>query len=103
MLNDNTSNMRSKAAPHPCSCADEYGCDASLQILKGSASTGELKPLKNKLVPKIVIINGAVSPAILDTAKTIPVVIPLLILSQLYAKQPSIWKYQEHRQPPLMN
>src|SRR5919112_246267 len=78
MVNDNTSNMRSKAAPHPCSWADEYGWDASLQILKGNASTGELKPVKNKLVPKIVIINGAVSPAILDTAKTIPVVIPLL-------------------------
>src|SRR5919112_5177507 len=77
-VKDNTINIKSKAAPHPCSWANGYGCDASLQILKGRASTGALKLWKNKLVPKIVIIKGAVSPAILDMAKTIPVVIPLL-------------------------
>ena len=78
IVKDNTSNIRSKAAPHPCRCAKGYGWDASLHILSGSASTGELKLWKNKLVPKTVIIKGAVSPAILDIAKTIPVVIPLL-------------------------
>jgi hypothetical protein len=78
MLNDSIISISSNAAPHPCSCADGYGCEASLQILNGSASTGEFMPLKNKLVPKIVIINGAVSPAILDIAKTMPVTMPLL-------------------------
>ena len=29
---------------------------------KGNASTGSPKPLKNKLVPRIVMIRGAVSP-----------------------------------------
>jgi len=33
-------------------------------------------PVKKRLVPSIVIIRGAVSPAILDMAITIPVRIP---------------------------
>lgn len=78
ILNDNTININSSAAPHPCSCADGYGWEASLHILKGSASTGELNPLKKRLVPNIVMIKGAVSPVILDIASTIPVNIPLL-------------------------
>ena len=70
--------MRTRAAPHPKACADSYGCEANLHILKGNASTGPVRPVKNKLVPSIVIISGAVSPAILAIAKITPVSTPSL-------------------------
>ena len=70
--------MRTRAAPHPKACADSYGCEANLHILKGNASTGPVRLVKNRLVPSIVIIRGAVSPAILDIAKITPVSTPSL-------------------------
>jgi hypothetical protein len=51
--------------------------DAGLQILRGRASTGPVRLVKNKVVPSIVMIRGAVSPAILDIANIIPVSTPL--------------------------
>src|ERR671911_2092158 len=76
-LNSRTIKINTSAAPQPCDCADSYGWEANLQILRGNASTGSPKPVKNKLVPSIVIIRGAVSPAILEIPRTIPVRIPL--------------------------
>ena len=70
--------IKIKAAPHPVAWADSYGWDASLHILSGMASTGPVNDVKNKLVPNIVIINGAVSPAILAIDNTIPVRTPLI-------------------------
>ena len=55
-------------------------CDASLQILRGSASTRPVRLVNNKLVPSIVVIRGAVSPTILDIANIIPVSTPLFVL-----------------------
>src|SRR5918995_4825644 len=75
-LNSRTIKINTSAAPQPCECADSYGWDANLHILRGKASTGSSKPVKNRLVPSIVIIRGAVSPAILETARTIPVSTP---------------------------
>ena len=72
--------MSTKAAPQPCEWADSYGCEANLHIRSGRASIGPENPVKNKLVPSMVIISGAVSPAILEIANTIPVSIPLLAL-----------------------
>lgn len=68
--------MRIRAEPHPKAWADSYGWLANLQILRGRASTGPVMPVKKRLVPSIVIIRGAVSPAILDMAMTIPVRMP---------------------------
>jgi len=50
------------------------------QILKGSESTGTVRLVKNKPVPSIVMIRGAVSPAILGIAKIIAVSIALFAL-----------------------
>src|SRR5690242_19672379 len=82
MLNPNTMRIRISAAPQPKEWADSYGCDARRQILKGKASTGEVKPVKNRLVPRMLSISGAVSPAILDIASTTPVKTPLFALSR---------------------
>src|ERR671910_2263024 len=76
-LNSRTIIINTSAAPQPCEWADSYGWDASLHILRGKASTGSLKPVKKRLVPSIVIISGAVSPAILEVPRTIPVSTPL--------------------------
>src|ERR687897_1898583 len=75
-LNSRTIKINTSAAPQPCECADSYGWEANLHILRGKASTGSLKPVKNRLVPSIVIIRGAVSPAILEIPRTIPVNTP---------------------------
>jgi hypothetical protein len=78
MLKTTTITMSIKAAPHPCEWADSSGCEANPHILRGNASIGLTKLVKNKLVPRIVIIEGAVSPAILDMDNIIPVRTPLL-------------------------
>src|SRR2546422_6543160 len=77
-LRASTRRMRTNAAPQPNECAESYGCEASLQILNGSASTGPVNDCTYMLAPKIVIIRGAVSPDILEIARTIPVRTPLL-------------------------
>ena len=64
----NIINIKTSAEPQPKACADSYGWLANLQILSGKASTGPVIPVKKRLVPSIVIISGAVSPAILDMA-----------------------------------
>src|SRR5688572_473312 len=79
-------NIKTRADPQPKACADSYGWLANLQILSGKASTGPVIPVKKRLVPNIVIISGAVSPAILDMAKTMPVRIPCFALGRTMDK-----------------
>ena len=79
-------NIKIRAEPQPNACADSYGWLANLQILSGNASTGPVIPVKKRLVPNMVIIRGAVSPAILDTAMTMPVSIPFFALGRTMDK-----------------
>ena len=86
ILMANIINIKTRAEPQPKACADSYGWLANLQILSGKASTGPVIPVKKRLVPKIVIISGAVSPAILDMPNTMPVRIPFFALGRTIDK-----------------
>src|SRR5579875_3205872 len=62
MFSESTIMIRTNAAPHPSAMEELYGSSESLQIRRGSASTGWSRPEKNWLLPRIVNIRGAVSP-----------------------------------------
>ena len=52
-------------------------------ILSGKASTGPITLVKDRLVPSMVIIRGAVSPANLEIASTTPVSTPFFAVGSM--------------------
>ena len=72
-------------------------------ILRGNASTGPVRPVKNRLVPSIVIIRGAVSPAILDMAKITPVSTPSLAFLRTIKKVIFDFEIPRNTRPHVVN